>query len=184
MQTSLSELLDIVDANDEIIGVATRGEIHQQALMHRSVHVLVVNGSGSVLLQKRSMQKDQCAGMWDTSCAGHVETGQTYAETAPRELQEELGFTPTQPLQALFKMDPTDDNGQEFAMVYLLEYPGPFVAAEDEIDQLQWFTYEAVDRWAANILAKLSDKAPQDLTSGFIEIWTRYRAEANDQAGS
>jgi len=80
MKTSLSELLDVVDDRDQVIGTLTRGEIHRRELKHRSVHVLVFDGDGSVLLQKRSMEKDECAGMWDTSCAGHVESGQDYAE--------------------------------------------------------------------------------------------------------
>jgi len=156
VQTSLTELLDIVDADDQVTGVATRGEIHARGLKHRAVHVLVLNKAGSVLLQKRSMQKDQCAGMWDTSCAGHVESGQSYQETAPRELQEELGFLPAEPL------------------VYAIEYEGPFTAAEDEIDELRWFSQAEVDEWVDNLVVNDS----QDLTSGFAEIWKQFR-EAN-----
>ena len=174
VQTNLTELLDIVDANDQVTGVATRAEIHARGLLHRSVHVLVFNSDRSVLLQKRSMQKDQCAGMWDSSCAGHVESGQSYQETAPRELLEELGFSPAESLKFLFKMQPSRDNGQEFAMVYATEYEGPFTAAEDEIDELRWFSCGQVDEWIKNL--SLNDT--QDLTSGFIEIWNRFR-EAN-----
>jgi len=173
VQTSSDELLDIVDQQDCVIGVATRGEIHQRGLTHRSVHVLVFDGEGSLLLQKRSMQKDQCAGMWDTSCAGHVETGQDYAETAPRELTEELGIVVSKKLKPLFKMLPTEDNGQEFAMVYAIDHAGPFVAAEDEIDELRWFTFAEIDEW----IVRLTDSnEAQQLTSGFMEIWSRFRA--------
>jgi len=172
VETTDNELLDIVDADDRVTGAASRGEIHARGLIHRSVHVLVFNKQGSVLLQKRSMQKDQCAGMWDSSCAGHVESGQSYEETAPRELQEELGFSPAEPLSVLFKMQPCADNGHEFAMVYAIEYEGPFTAAEDEIDELRWYTSEQVDEWIKNL--QVGDS--QDLTSGFIEIWSRFRA--------
>ena len=174
MKTSLSELLDIVDDQDQVIDTSTRGEIHRRELKHRSVHVLVFDGDGSVLLQKRSMEKDQCAGMWDTSCAGHVEAGQDYAETAPRELEEELGFEPTVELKVLFKMHPTAENGQEFAMVYSIDYEGPFVAAEDEIDELRWFTFEEVDQWVRT-MSEDAKTTQQNLTSGFMEIWSRYR---------
>ena len=174
VQTTLHELLDIVDVNDRVTGVASRGEIHARGLMHRSVHVLVFNNESSVLLQKRSMQKDQCAGMWDSSCAGHVESGQSYEETAPRELQEELGFSPVEPLKVLFKMQPCADNGYEFAMVYAIQYEGPFTAAEDEIDELRWFTRVQIDEWIKYMEAGNS----QDLTSGFIEIWCRFREES------
>lgn len=182
VQTTASELLDIVDTGDNVVGKATRGEIHQFSLMHRSIHVLVFDGAGRVLLQKRSVQKDQCAGMWDTSCAGHVESGQTYEETVPRELQEELGVTPTDSLKTLFKMMPTTDNGYEFAMVYTIDCTGPFTVAEDEIDEVQWFSVEYVDAWSDRILRVVGSKDSQDLTSGFIEIWRRYRNKSQGDA--
>ncbi len=164
-------MLDVVDVDDRVIGVATRGDIHARGLMHRAVHVLVFNREGSVLLQKRSIQKDQCAGMWDSSCAGHVESGQSYQETAPRELQEELGFEPVEPLQFLFKMPPGKENGYEFAMVFAIEHEGPFTAAPDEIDELQWFSCAQIDEW----IKKPATNDSQELTTGFIEIWNRYR---------
>ncbi len=176
MQTSSFEVLDIVDDQDRVIGSATRGDIHQRGLTHRSIHVLVFDGAGSVLLQKRSLQKDECGGMWDTSCAGHVESGQSYVETAPRELQEELGISVVAPLEALFKMSPNKDNGHEFAMVFSMIGQGPFVAAEDEIDELRWFTFEQVDQWIEKLSSvnNLSGDT-QDLTSGFMQIWKRFR---------
>ena len=49
-----SEIFDIVNHNDEIVGSASRNEVHRMGLKHRSVHLLVFNKQGSVLLQKRS----------------------------------------------------------------------------------------------------------------------------------
>lgn len=176
MKTVSTELLDIVDDNDQVVGYATRGEIHQRELMHRSIHIIVLDGADNVLLQKRSMQKDQCAGMWDTSCAGHVESGQSYAETAPRELEEELGITIDAPLHQLFKMHPTKENGQEFALVYSIKHQGPFAPAEDEIDELKWFSYKEIDAWLEQLASV--DIEQHDLTSGFMEIWRRFREHA------
>ena len=85
------ELLDVVDFEDRVTGVKMRGEVHAQGLMHRAVHVLVFNSAGQLFLQKRSMTKDESPGQWDTSAAGHVDSGETYLECAVRELAEELG---------------------------------------------------------------------------------------------
>lgn len=175
MQTVSTELLDIVDDDDQVIGTAMRGDIHRQGLKHRAVHILVFDGQGRVLLQKRSAEKDQCAGMWDTACAGHVECGQSYEETVPRELQEELGIAPENELHRLFKMRPTSDNGHEFAWVYSIEHQGPFTAAEDEIDELRWYTFKEVDNWLERMF--VIDKQQHDLTSGFMEIWRRFREQ-------
>ena len=56
------ELLDVVDINDRVIGVKTRGEIHAKGLMHRAVHILVFNSKGELFIQKRSMCKDENPG--------------------------------------------------------------------------------------------------------------------------
>ncbi len=164
-----SELLDVVDHNDVVVETLTRGEIHRRQLMHRAVHILVFSSVGDLLLQKRSMLKDEMAGFWDSSCAGHVESGCAYLETAVRELDEELGIGVTQhALAYLFTMQPLPTNGMEFAAVYRLVHDGPFSAAEDEIDELAWQTPAQMVRW-------MEDGAEQ-LTSGFVQIWERYQS--------
>ncbi len=164
-----SELLDVVDQNDVVVETLTRGEIHRRQLMHRAVHILVFSSSGSLLLQKRSMLKDEMAGFWDSSCAGHVESGQGYLETAVRELEEELGLAVTDEAPGyLFTMHPQPSNGMEFAAVYKLVHDGPFTIAEDEIDELEWQEPVDLNRW-------IEDGAER-LTSGFVQIWERYQA--------
>ena len=88
-----SELFDVVDADDQVIGQATRGEVHAQGLLHRSVHILVFNSDGDLFLQLRGMNKDQNPGNWDSSAAGHVNAGEDYRACAHRELMEELGIS-------------------------------------------------------------------------------------------
>jgi len=179
-ETSASEQLDVVDLHDKVVETRSRGEIHRLQLPHRSIHVLVFNTAGDLLLQKRSMQKDECAGMWDSSCAGHVEAGQHYDETTVREFEEELGIKLDAEPEYLFKMKPTTGNGMEFAAVYRVEYNGPFSFAEDEIDELAWFPVAQLDSWVAASTDKDGvNKAAEKgagLTTGFCEIWLRYRS--------
>ena len=52
------EIFDVVDVLDRVISQATRREVHDQGLLHRAVHILILNSSGEVFLQKRSMAKD------------------------------------------------------------------------------------------------------------------------------
>ena len=63
----MEEMFDVVDSTDKVIGRASREEIHRKGLLHRSTHLLVFDGSGRVLLQKRSMRKDRFPGRWDSS---------------------------------------------------------------------------------------------------------------------
>ena len=87
-----SEILDIVNETGEVLGQATRAEIHRRRLLHRVVHLLVFNSKGELLLQKRSQLKDIAPGKWDTSVGGHVEHGETIDQALRREMEEELGF--------------------------------------------------------------------------------------------
>ena len=87
----MEEIFDLVNERDEVVGQATRSEVHAKRLMHRAVHILVFSPEGKLLLQRRSKTKDQCPDVWGTSCAGHVDSGEDYDSSARREYGEELG---------------------------------------------------------------------------------------------
>ena len=86
------EIYNIVDENDCVIGKASRKYIHQNKLLHRSVHILVFNSRKELFLQKRALCKDESPGLWDTSTAGHVDAGENYLDCAHREILEELNI--------------------------------------------------------------------------------------------
>ena len=90
-----NEIIDVVDINDNIIGQTYRHVVHEKNLFHRSAHILVFNNNGELFLQKRSNNKDESPGLWDSSAAGHVITGESYLHSAKRELGEELGINET-----------------------------------------------------------------------------------------
>lgn len=132
------ELFDVVDGNDCVIAQATRAEVHARNLFHRAVHILVRDGNGNIILQRRSLAKDTCPGLFSTSCAGHVDAGETYGTAAIRELGEELGIPreAAKAIQFLFSMPPQEKLGWEFIHVYLLDYPGKLIPNPAEIDAL------------------------------------------------
>src|SRR5512135_642118 len=87
------EMLEIVDSDGNVLGLAERSELHgNPALIHRVVHVLVFDTHGRLLLQKRSLSKDVAPGKWDTSVGGHVNPGEDIESAALREMREELGM--------------------------------------------------------------------------------------------
>ncbi len=139
-----TELLAVVDKNDCIIDRQPRNLIHANGLRHRAVHILVFNRQGQLFLQKRSMQKDLNAGLWDTSAAGHVDAGEDYNFSADREIQEELGVTAS--LEPLFKLSATPELGMEFIQVYRCTHDGPFILNKDEIDEGNWFSHDEINR--------------------------------------
>jgi len=161
------ELLDVVDENDSIVEVKTRGEIHARGLMHRAVHVLVFNNRGDLFLQKRSMNKDENPGLWDSSAAGHVDSGEDYLQCALRELTEELGIVVEGALQALFKLAASASSGYEHSVIYRYYFDGPLILQKDEIDEGRWVSPGEMDQ-------RLESRDP-GMTEILHLIWKEYR---------
>lgn len=161
------ELLDVVDENDKVIACNTRGEIHARGLMHRAVHILVFNSRAELFLQKRSMSKDENPGLWDSSAAGHVDSGEDYLECARREIAEELGIVLQTPLQFLFKQPASADNGFEHSAIYRHELDGPLQLQAEEIDAGLWISQQQMDQ-------RVESDDPS-MTRTLTLIWRQYR---------
>lgn len=89
----MSEILDIVNDNDEVIGQAERDRVHREGLVCRLVYICFYTTDRKVILQKRSATKKNDPGKLTTTVSGHVSSGQTYIEAAIRETLEETGVT-------------------------------------------------------------------------------------------
>lgn len=91
------EIIDIVDKNGNPTGqTVEREKAHENGIMHRTSHVWLIrkkHGKVQILLQKRSETKESFPGCYDISSAGHIPAGMDFAESAIRELQEELGIS-------------------------------------------------------------------------------------------
>jgi 16S rRNA (adenine1518-N6/adenine1519-N6)-dimethyltransferase len=166
-----SEILDLVNDNDEVTGQSTRAEIHAQNLLHRAVHIFVFNKRREVLLQLRSRFKDKHPGVWDSSSAGHIDAGESYATSAARELEEELGITEAS-LVEIGKLPPSPATGWEFIVLYACRHDGSLRFPCSEIDTVQWFPLSLVEQWIK--------RSPDDFASGFIECWNLFAASQKD----
>lgn len=91
------EILDIVDEYGNPTGkTVERKKAHEEGIMHRTSHVWILRkkqGKVQILLQKRSETKESFPGCYDVSSAGHIPAGMDFAESAIRELKEELGIS-------------------------------------------------------------------------------------------
>ncbi|MBF0337521.1 MAG: NUDIX domain-containing protein [Nitrospirae bacterium] len=141
-----AELLDIVNEDGKIIGVASRGEVHgNNSLLHRVVHVLVFDAAGDLILQKRSMNKDVAPGKWDTSVGGHVDHGETVDVALLREMREELGIISASLLPELM-YSYIHSNSYESEMVHTYRYThtGAIDFNRDEIDEVRGWPLKEV----------------------------------------
>lgn len=88
-----NEMLPVVDPEGNVLRAVVRAECHNGSkLLHPVVHLHVIDESGRLLLQKRSMSKRIQPGKWDTAVGGHVDFGESIAEALQREASEEIGF--------------------------------------------------------------------------------------------
>jgi 16S rRNA (adenine1518-N6/adenine1519-N6)-dimethyltransferase len=166
--SSSEEVFDVVNEHDEVVDRKNRAEVHGRGLLHRSVHILVFNAAGKVFLQKRSLRKDRFPGAWDSSASGHLDAGEDYDNAAKRELGEELGWSPRQELERLFKIDACGETDQEFVWVYRCDGEGPFQLNADEIEHGAWFSPDQISNWISS--------RPLDFSGGFCLLWQRLTA--------
>jgi isopentenyldiphosphate isomerase len=159
------ELFDVVDADDRPIDKAERAEVHGRGLRHRAVHVLVSDPSGMIYLQRRAAHKDCAPGLWDTSAAGHLASGEDYDNAAHRELREELGVDGAGQLRRLFKIDACTETGNEFVWVYACVTEAVIVPDPAEIAEGRWIARADLDQWIA--------REPESFTDTFRIIWRR-----------
>lgn len=85
------EMLEVIDENDNVIGLETRENVHKEGLLHREIHIWFLTPNGDMVFQHRAKDKDTYPDKLDATVGGHVEPGMSYEETAIKECFEETG---------------------------------------------------------------------------------------------
>lgn len=146
--TDPKELVTIVDKNDKILKFLPRSEAHKKNIMHRTISILIYNSKGQLILQKRSKNKDTYPGFYTNGAGGHVAKGESYEQTALRELREELNLDIKPTL--IKKMIVDDPIHKTMTSVYKIIYDGEFKINLQEI--------ERIDKFDLNDLAAKTDQ--------------------------
>ena len=156
------EIIDVYDRHRNKLRTATRGEKLGENEYRLVVHVCIFNSKGQLLIQRRQSFKKSWSGLWDVTVGGGVQTGESSADAAERELYEELGirydFSDTRPSVSVSFTSGFDD-------YYIIE-------REVEPDTLK-LQYEEVEtaEWADKdrVLSMISDGSFIPYHRGFIE---------------
>ena len=82
------EYLDYYDEALNKLGKASRDEVHEKALWHKTIHCWLYDADGNIYFQIRAGAKKLY-----TSASGHVLAGETVAVAFAREISEEIGLT-------------------------------------------------------------------------------------------
>jgi isopentenyldiphosphate isomerase len=137
------ELVDVIDDEGRTIGMVTRREIRLRGLAHRCTYILVFNGRGELFVHLRTATKDVFPSHWDVVVGGVLAAGESFAEGARREMQEELGIS-VEPGE-LFLFWYADASTRVQGMVYRVVHDGPFVLQPEEIVRGEFLPLSEVD---------------------------------------
>lgn len=145
MKNEKTEILEIVDREGNVVGLAGREVLHSDpSLIHRVVHVLIFNSDGDLLLQRRSMNKDIAPGRWDTSVGGHINPGEDPLTAALREMEEELGVS-CSGLEFLYTYLFTNHRESELVSTFRCSCESRFDFNRDEIDEVRWWGLQEIE---------------------------------------
>ncbi len=87
-------LVELVDGAGRTVGSAPKSEAHvAPGRLHRAVSVLLLDGAGRLLIQRRAATKYHSGGRWSNTVCGHPVPGEEPEAAAVRRLKEELTIT-------------------------------------------------------------------------------------------
>ena len=91
MNDALEDVI-LVDADDRPVGASPKLHAHRHGELHRAFSILIHDGMGNLLLQKRCAGKYHSGGLWTNACCGHPRPGEDTLVAARRRLMEEMGI--------------------------------------------------------------------------------------------
>lgn len=136
-----AERIVLIDEGDREIGTAPKLEAHQRGLLHRALSVIVRDGDGRLLLQRRQVRKYHSGGLWTNTCCSHPRPGETAAEAAMRRLEEEMGVVcPLAPLMMVSYRAEVGNGMTEHELVHVFagRFDGPVRPDPAEVDGFSW----------------------------------------------
>ena len=164
MNNPRNEIVQIVNENNTEIAAVSRWIMREQGLIHRASYILVFNQEGELFVQKRTMTKDVYPGYYDIAAGGVVLSGESYEESAKRELAEELGIEGAV-LTSCFDHYFEDTTNKVWGKVFRCRHEGPFTLQEEEIESGGFM----------NVMQVLDAADSQLFTPDGIEILRRLR---------
>lgn len=160
-----NELLSIVDEYDTPQAPVERHIAKKNGHWFRAVHVWIVNHKNQVLVQKRSIHKDQGAGLWEPAVAGHITSEDNYFTGALREVKEETGLNISIKDLKLVKIY-KDDEFREYRGIFVCKVTAELhhiKFEKEEVDKIKLISintlkkhqlYSKSDKWISHTYAR------------------------------
>ncbi|MGW7072069.1 NUDIX hydrolase [Streptomyces sp. NPDC054855] len=87
----MTELVERVDEQDEVLAVVDRAEAIRRKWLHRVATIVCRDTTGRIFVHRRPEDMSRFPGQFNWMMGGAAEVGESYEEAAARELAEELG---------------------------------------------------------------------------------------------
>lgn len=84
--------LEVVDNKLKTIKKETYDNIHKFGLLHKAVHILIINKEGKIFVRQRTFSKKIYPGYYSTSVGAHLLPGQNFREAAEKNLKFFFGL--------------------------------------------------------------------------------------------
>ncbi len=137
----VKERVYLVDEKDNVVGEKWRNDLNDSDRW-RIIVVWVTNSDGEILIQQRSLDKSINPGLWSPAVVGTVVKGETYEQSAYKELEEEIGVK-----GATLKLRKVSNYKSSFGFrnvhVYecVINKPASdFEIQKEEVVRVQWIT--------------------------------------------
>jgi 8-oxo-dGTP pyrophosphatase MutT (NUDIX family) len=121
-----------------------RRDVFKEHANFRTVHVLVLNRDGAILLQQLAPTRERHPLKWGSSVAGYMHAGEAYEEGARRRLREELGLET--PLHAVGVTPMQDAGVTKFVGVFVTIADRARVEEPDHIAAIEFRPQRAIER--------------------------------------
>jgi isopentenyldiphosphate isomerase len=127
-----AEQIAWVDEQDQLLGAMRRTDLREQGLIGRGTHILLFNSAGELCVHRRTLSKAIYPGYWDVAAGGMVQADESYAESASRELEEELGVSgvPLRDHERFFFDQP---GNRLWCAVFSAVWDGPLTLQPEEV---------------------------------------------------
>ncbi len=159
--TGSTEWVDIVNEENEVIAQSSRHQMRAQNLRHRASYIVVHDGMGNILVQRRTETKDFYPGWLDATAGGVVQSGENILESARREGEEELGIAGV-PFAEHGSFYFEQENCRVWGALFSCVSHGPFALQEEEVDEVCWMKPE-------EITARCDEFTPDSLKA--LSLW-------------
>lgn len=137
-----------VDESNQVLGQIGRAELRERGLIGRGTFVFLFNSKGELCVHRRTLSKALYPGYWDIAAGGMVGVDESDAQSAARELAEELGICDVT-LQAHGSLYFDHPDNRLWCAIFSAVSDAPLRLQPEEVLEAYFIAVEQLPNWFA-----------------------------------